>query len=144
MKQLSPSQLRMTVLIIMAVFLLSSLIACICLYFKANQISDDAKILNKAVMEATSIAETLKACDGKMNKTARMLKGHKIYSSSKDSLIFYYDENMDASSQTSSSYTASVKKERSDNCRLYSISIYHNSDNSSIYELSFKAPMERK
>lgn len=144
MKQLTPSQMKMTMVIVLAVFILTSLITSICLYVKAGTLSHDAKILNRAVAEASSIAETLKACDGKMQKTARMLKNHKISAVSNESLTFYYDENMEPSSEVSSSYTASVKKDRSGNCYLYNIYIYQNSDKTPIYELKFKDVKEKR
>lgn len=144
---------------ILAVFILTATAVSIGLFIKAESISSDAQILNQAVTESSSIAETLKASDGNMDKAAGLLRTHQIYEITADSFILYYDENFQPSAKSGSSYEAVVTKKEQNEYRSYTINIFclssvsKKSDASSapvqsnfsenkgkpIYKLSFKA-----
>lgn len=144
MKKLTLKQLKTIFIILLAVFLIASVITCSWLYLQAGKKSESAIQLNMAVSEVSSIAETLKASGGSLTKTAKRLCGTESYTISDNTLTLYYDDEMQYSSEYSSSCTAFVTKEKNDSYFLIDIKISTNPGKSKIYELEFKIPRERR
>ena len=115
------------------------IIICGLLFSAADRKSDEARILNMAVIETASIAESLKASDGDLEKAGQSMTGYGFYDTSENSLTFYYDKEMHHTSKTGSIYTADIKKTAGDGFFSYEIIISENSSEAEIYSLSFNA-----
>lgn len=121
------------VLSIIIVFILTAISVSINIFIKAENVSIDAKILNQAVSESASIAESLKASDGSMEKSTALLRAHRTYELTDNSFILYYDENFMPSAKNNSCYKAVVTKSEQVEYRDYTINI-----------LQLTAPLENK
>lgn len=143
LKQLSLSHLRIIFISLLAVFMAVSITACAWLYFQAAEKSENAVALNRAVIEVSSIADTLKAADGSLSRTARLLPGHKSAVISDNTLTLYYDSDMQASSQSVSSYTAHVRRTKENGCLVFEITISGNPGKNQIYSLEFMIPQKK-
>lgn len=138
--QLSLLQLKKIFIGLLTAFLLVSFIACAWLYNQAEQKSRDAVLLNRSVMEASSAAETIKATDGSLKKTAKLLRSHRDYTLSDDSLLLYYDEEMRPTSESCAFYTAQITREKDEGCYCFTITISACVQKYTVYELVFKIP----
>lgn len=120
--------------LILAVFIL-----CICMFVNADRTSNRAWLTERAVTETSSIAETLKASDGDLQKTGQLMREHKMFDASDDTLLLYYNEELRPAVQTDSPYMATVTKTASDHYISYEITIFDRKQDNVIYSLSFKA-----
>lgn len=144
MRQLTLKQLKTIFIVLLSVFLAASAASCIWLYCQAEQKTECTIQLNMAVAESSSVAETLKAHDGSLTKTARLLHSTGSYTISDNTLTLYYDENMQPSSEYDSAYTIFVSKEKSEGFYLIYIKVSGNPEKNKIYELEFKILRERR
>lgn len=133
---------RKTVIFIITAIILALLIAVVIIssimLVKADERSHDARILNRAVMETSSIAEALKAADGQLETAGQLMREHKLFDISENTLTFYYDDELQPASQTNSPYKALIEKSDSDGCYSYEITIWEAAADRTIYQLSLK------
>jgi hypothetical protein len=132
------------VLSILGGFLAISLVACSFLYVNSMRTIHTANVLNQASLEVTSIAETLKSTNGKLETTAKLLRGHSSYDLTDSTITFYYDADMELSSKSTATYATSVSKSTFDDYHSYVIRVYRINDKADIYKLEFKTVRERK
>jgi len=132
------------ILSILGTFLGISLVTCSFLYVDSARTVHNANIMSKTSIEVTSIAETLKATNGNLTQTAKLLRDHTSYTKTDSTLTFYYDKNMDLTSEPTAIYAASVNKSKFDDYYSYVIRVYRISDKANIYKLEMKAVRERK
>lgn len=125
-----------------AALIIAVIIICVSLFIKADQQARDAYLLQHAVIESTSIAETLKASDNDLHTAGQLLREHKQLEISDDMLILYYDEDLRPSPQTDSPYRATVVKTPLEGCVSYEIVIADSDGDDEIYSLSFKTLMQ--
>lgn len=130
--------IRTVMLVAAAVFLLLSIALSINLFVTANRQADKAYILEQAVSEATTIAETLKSSNGDLSLAVQYLRNYKHYKQSDDSLVLFYDENMAPTAENDSAYQASVNVESFPAYKAYKIRISESDTNTDIYVLEFK------
>lgn len=130
--------IRTVMLVTAAVFLLLSIMLSINLFITANRQADKAYILEQAVSEAATIAETLKSSNGDLSLAVQYLRNYKHYTQSDDSLVLFYDENMMPSAENDSAYQASVSVEAFPAYKTYKIRIAETDTNTDIYVLEFK------
>ena len=130
--------IRTVMLVAAAVFLLLSIALSINLFVTANRQADKAYILEQAVSEATTIAETLKSSNGDLSLAVQYLRNYKHYKQSDDSLVLFYDENMAPTAENDSAYQASVNVESFPAYKAYKIRISVSDTNTDIYVLEFK------
>lgn len=121
-----------------AALIITVIIICVTLFIKADQQARDAYLLQHAVMESTSIAETLKSSDNDLQTAGQLLREHKQLEISDDTLILYYDEDLRPSPRTDSPYRATVVKTPLEGCVSYEIVIEDSDGKDEIYSLSFK------
>lgn len=142
-KRLSLRQLRIIFISLLAVFMSVSITACVWLYFQAEKKCENAAALNRAVIEASSIADTLKAADGSLSRTARYMHSHRSTVISSNTLTLYYDSDMQPSSQSASSYTAHINRMKENGCIIFEITISETPGKNQIYNLEFKIPQKK-
>lgn len=130
--------IRTVMLVTAAVFLLLSIALSINLFVTANRQADKAYILEQAVSEATTIAETLKSSNGDLSLAVQYLRNYKHYKQSDDSLVLFYDENMAPAAENYSAYQGSVSVETFPAYKAYKIRISESDTNTDIYVLEFK------
>ncbi len=130
--------IRTVMLVTAAVFLLLSIALSVNLFVTANRQADQAYILEEAVSEATTIAETLKSSNGDFALAVQYLRNYKHYRTSDDSLFLFYDENMMPAAENDSVYQASVSMETFPAYKAYKIRISESDTNTDIYVLEFK------
>lgn len=138
MNRLSGRSLLILELAILLGFFVFSAVACSYMFVKASNKANDAEALNEAVVETISIAETLKAYDGSLNKTGARVGEGGAYEISNDILYVYLDYDMKPVSKSNQVYVASVSKSKDGKCNVYTIRISLSDDNSKVYELTFK------
>ncbi|MDO4544619.1 MAG: hypothetical protein Q4C25_00535 [Bacillota bacterium] len=168
MNRPSGKTLLLIELAILLVFFCFSAVVCVNLFMNAKEKTEDARLLDNAVVETTSIAETLKATDGDMWEAGRILSGSENGAGSGASydsdggaagdfdlddgrLTLYYDKEMHPCQKSEALFHALIiPEEETDLWYSYSISIYSIEDGGSagsgngaesaeIYALSFKA-----
>lgn len=122
-----------------AVMFVAAILACISFFIKADRNQTEARLLNQAVVESTSIAETLKASDGDLTKAGQFMKNHMASDVTDTTLTFYYGENLRPTPKSSSSYKAVITRTDLEHCFQYDIVFLNTETNTSFYELSFKA-----
>ena len=130
--------IRTVMLVTAAVFLLLSITLSINLFVTANRQADQAYILEQAVSEATTIAETLKSSNGDLALTVQYLRNYKHYRQTDDSLLLFYDEAMMPAAENDNVYQASVSVETFPAYKSYKIRISETDTNTDIYVLEFK------
>lgn len=123
---------------ICAVLLTAALILCAVHLIKADKAAEKSQLLDRAVIEASSIAETVKASDGQLDKAGQLMREHKLFDITESTLTLFYDDNMCPSAQTDSPYRAIVTKNVEGSCLSCSISIKSRDNRDEIYSLSFK------
>lgn len=138
MKKLTLKQLKTIFIILLSLFLITSVISCSWLFLQTGKKSECAVQSNNAVSEASSIAETIKASGGSLTKAAKRMCDKENYFINDNSLTIYYDDKMQYSTEYNSAYTAYITKEKNDNLILININISTNPGKSKIYELEFK------
>lgn len=138
MRRLSKTQICIILITLLAIFFLSSVTAGVGLYTKASRMSEKAALLTGAISEISSIAETLKASDGSLKRTAKLMRTSDSYTSGKNSMAFYYDGSLKETSESAAVYTAVTSKENSAGCYLYTITLCRIEDGEQIHQLAFK------
>lgn len=130
-------------LAILLLFFIITAVICIHLFFKADKIASDADILDHAVTESTSIAETLKSSDGDLSRAAELLRNYKSYQLEDNILSFYYDDAFNPAYGSNACYRARITMENLEDCFKYDIVVTDindgNAEDGEIYRLSFKA-----
>lgn len=121
-----------------AALIIAAVILCISLFIKADEQTRDAYLLEHAVIETTSIAETLKSSNGDLQTAGQLLREHKLFDVSDTTLTLYYDEELRPSQQSDSPYRATIVKTPSEGCVSYEIVISDSDGHNEIYSLSFK------
>ena len=116
------------------ILFIAALLACITMFIYADRNSSDSRLLNRAVTETTSIAETLKAAGQLMND-------HQLYDATDSTLTFYYDDDLRPAAQTNSPYRAVAEKSTVDFCYQYDITVQNSETGQEIYHLTFKTPV---
>ena len=144
LSNLTEKQFKKLALSVLGFCLVVSIIMCSYLYISSLRTMDRAELLSRTSTEITSIAETLKATNGDLSRTAKMLRGHTSYKLTDSTLTFYYDENLINVSEPAAVYYTSINKETFDDYRSYTIRLVRISDKTEIYKLDFKAVRERK
>lgn len=130
--------IRTVMLVAAAVFLLLSIALSINLFVTANRQADQAYILEQAVSESETIAETLKSSNGDLALTVQYLRNYKHYRQADDSLVLFYDENMMPAAENDSAYQASISVETFPAYKAYKIRISKSDTNTDIHVLEFK------
>lgn len=121
-----------------AALIITVIIICISLFIKADEQARNAYLLQHAVIESTSIAETIKSSDNDLQTAGQLLREHKQLNISDDTLILYYDEDLRPSPHTDSPYRATVVKTPLEGYISYEIVIADSDGDNEIYSLSFK------
>ena len=136
---------RKTVLFLCAAFIIvmfiAAILACITMFIYADRYSTEARLLDRAVTETTSIAETLKAADGDLAAAGQLMGEHQIYDAAENTLTFYYDDELRPASQQNSPYRAVIEKSEQNFCYQYDIRIFGSQDGSDdidVYQLTFR------
>ena len=117
----------------------AAILACVSLFIKADRYQQKARLLNQAVIESTSISETLKASGGDLSKTGQLMKEHTMFDVTDNKLTFYYDKDLRANSRSESPYKAVITKTSFENSFQYDIVFFESETGNSFYEFSFKA-----
>lgn len=123
------------------ILFIAALLACITMFIYADRNSSDSRLLNRAVTETTSIAETLKAANGNMDAAGQLMSGHQLYDATDSTLTFYYDDDLRPAAQTNSPYRAVAEKSTADFCYQYDITVQSSETGQEIYHLTFKTPV---
>lgn len=118
---------------------IAAILACITMFIYSDRYSTEARLLDQAVTETTSIAETLKASNGDLAAAGQLLRSHQLYDADENTLTLYYDDSLRPAAQADSPYRAVIEKTAADNCFQYEIRIYGGSENKDIYRLTFRA-----
>lgn len=139
MKRISPRLLLLTELMILFLFFSFAAVVCTTMFVKAHETGNNAQLLNRAVTEATSVAETLKVSDGNLKKAGAMMYDTDSYRSDSSRLVIYYDDKLQAANKNSSSYVADITKNVSKHYIKYNIIFKDTEKNKAVYELDFKA-----
>ncbi|MBQ8151726.1 MAG: hypothetical protein IJ070_03045 [Firmicutes bacterium] len=142
MTKLSGKSLLLLELSILLAFFLFAAVTCTYMFVKAAGQAEDAEALNKAVVKTTSIAETLKATDGKLSKTGNLLGGKSTYETEDNQLTLYLDEAMAPSGKSGAAFTAKVEKTKNGLCNDYVILVRNTEDGEVVYRLEFSAIRE--
>lgn len=137
--RLSGKSLLLIELSILLVFFIAAAAVCVNIFTAANEKVQNATITNEAVIETTSIAETLKACNGSLTKAGKHLAASSDYVIEDETLTIFYDEKMNPVAKGNSSYTAVITKAKDGKLYSYSIAISANGSNKPVYSLDFKA-----
>lgn len=117
-----PPRIRLLVLLgVILLFIAAAIIISMLTFARAEDISDEAKILELAVSERDSIAETLKGSDGNMQTAAQLLRNHQAADVTENSLTLYYDEEFLPSVKSDYRYRAEVTKEDQTGIHVYTI-----------------------
>lgn len=138
-KRLSGKSLLLIELAILLVFFVAAMAVCVNMFTAASEKTANATITNEAVTETTSIAETLKACNGDLAKTGKHLAATSDYVIEDSALTIFYDEAMNPVAKGNSSYTAVITKAKDEKLYSYSIVISANDNSRPVYSLDFKA-----
>lgn len=139
MNKLSKNNILFICAIVIIVLLTSVVLACVSLFIKADEYSKQARLLNRAVIESSSIAETLKASGGDLHKAGQLMTEHRLFDVTENTLTLYYDENLNPASQSNIAHKAVIEKTALSDCCEYKITISGSDTGSDIYELSFKS-----
>ena len=129
-------------LTVIAAVLITVFILAICvsigLFVKAGNQSHNNLLLDAAVSEVSTIAETLKAADGDPEETAGLLRTHQTPSVTDNGFTLYYGESMEPATESTAFYKAVVTVTPEDRHNSYSIIISDIAGETVIYQLDFK------
>ena len=79
-KQMTQKISKKTVLITAAVtaaaLIIAVIVLCVCMFVRADRYSAEARLLDRAVIESASIAETLKVSHGDLTKASQLMTSH--------------------------------------------------------------------
>ncbi|MBQ0078555.1 MAG: hypothetical protein KBS66_01510 [Eubacterium sp.] len=138
-KRLSGKSLLIIELSILLVFFVAASAVCVNMFTKASEKAENANVLNEAVVETTTIAETLKACNGDLTKTGKHIAATSDYELGEGTLTIYYDDDMNPIAKGNSTYTATITQEKDGKLFIYAIDIKANDARKPVYHLDFQA-----
>lgn len=113
------------------------MILCACIFVRADKLSHEARILDRAVTESASVAETLKASGGDLQTAGQLIRAHRLYDISDNTLTLYYDDELKPANRADSPYKAVISMTPEANRITYEISIQDAASGSPVYQLSF-------
>lgn len=126
--------------LITAVLLTAAVIVlCVCLFMRADDYSAEARLLDRTVIEASSIAETLKSTHGDLSKASQLMSSHSQTEVTENSLTLYYDSELNPSTQATHAYRAVAAKTSSGAAFQYTLVFYYGDTDDEIYTLSFSS-----
>lgn len=129
--------LTITRTVLVTAFVLAICVSIVFLVKSGNQ-SQNNFLLNSAVSEASTIAESLKAADGDPEETVSLLRDHQTASVTDNGFTLYYGESMEPAAESTASYKAAVTVTPEDRHNSYSIVISDVEKEAVIYQLDFK------
>lgn len=106
--------------------LLTTAVAVNLLMSSSRQI-DNAYALDRAVLEASTLAEGLKSSNGDLSFAAELM-GLEYFDIHNRKLTIYYDEDMAVSKEKHSTYRAVIRRKIHDLYIVYNIKFFKNSD----------------
>ena len=134
---------RKSVLFLCAVILMTmfiaAVLACVTMFIYADRYSAESRRLDQAVIETTSIAETLKASNGDLSEAGKMMNDHQLFEATENTLVFYYDDDIRPATRSGSSYRAVIEKTDMPSSFQYDITFRGGEADEKIYDLTFRA-----
>ena len=109
-QKISKKTVLITAAVTAAVLIIAVIVLCICMFVKADRYSAEARLLNRAVIESTSIAETLKVSHGDLTKAGQLMTSHSQADAAEDTLTLYYDDELNPTSQAAHKCRAVVTR----------------------------------
>ena len=137
MSRISEKKLIIIISAAAAALLIAAIILCACIFVRADRLSHEARILDRAVTESASVAETLKASGGDLQTAGRLMRAHKLYDISDSTLTLYYDDELNPANRADSPYKAVISMTPDGNRIAYEINIQDAASGSRVYRLSF-------
>lgn len=125
-----------------AVLISAVIVLCICMFVRADRYSSEARLLDHAVIESTSIAETLKASHGDLTDASRLMNTHSQIDVTEDTLTLYYDDKLEPASQATHTCRAIITRAAAGDAGKafeYTISFYASDAGREFYSLKFRA-----
>jgi len=123
--------------LLVIIFTLTSVL-CASTFVTTNQQAKSASLVDSAVTESCTIAETLKAADGNLSQTVRLLTNHKTSLIEDNILTLYYDDSLLPCIEKKASYKAVITVEYSGKYNHYYVIINSLDDKLTLYSLDFK------
>lgn len=145
-KQMTQKISKKTVLITAAVtaaaLIIAVIVLCVCMFVRADRYSAEARLLDRAVIESASIAETLKVSHGDLTKASQLMTSHSQVDITEDTLTLYYDDELNPTSQATHTCRAVITRAAtgdSGNAFEYTISFFAADQSAEFYSMTFKA-----
>ena len=141
-RKISKKTVLITAAATAAVLIIAVIVLCICMFVKADRYSAEARLLDRAVIESTSIAETLKASHGDLTKASQLMTSHSHIDVTEDTLTLYYGDELNPTSQAAHTCRAVITRAVTNdagNAFEYTISFYAADTGAEFYSMTFKA-----
>jgi len=138
MRKLSLKTLTLIGLPLLVIIFVLTAVLCAGTFVTTNQQAKSAALADSAVTESCTIAETLKATDGSLSQTVRLLTNHKTSFIEDNTLTLYYDDSLTPCIEKKASYKAVITVEHSGKYNQYYIIINSLDDKQTLYSLDFK------
>lgn len=141
-QKISKKTVLITAAVTAAVLIIAVIVLCICMFVKADRYSAEARLLNRAVIESTSIAETLKVSHGDLTKAGQLMTSHSQADAAEDTLTLYYDDELNPTSQAAHKCRAVVTRTVTNdagNVFEYTISFFAADQGAEFYSMTFRA-----
>ena len=75
-QKISKKAVLITAAVTAAILIIAVIVLCVCMFVRADKYYAEARLLDRAVIESTSIAETLKASHGDLTKASQLMTSH--------------------------------------------------------------------
>lgn len=125
-----------------AVLIIAVIVLCVCMFVRSDRYYAEARLLDRAVIESTSIAETLKVSHGDLTKASQLMTSHSQIEITENTLTLYYDDELNPTSQAAHTCKAIITRavtSDAGNAFEYTISFFADDQSSEFYSMTFKA-----
>lgn len=141
-QKISKKAVLITAAVTATVLIIAVIVLCICMFVRADRYSAEARLLDRAVIESTSIAETLKASHGDLTKASQLMTSHSQIDITEDTLTLYYDDELKPTSQAAHTCRAVITRavtSDAGNTFEYTISFFAADQSAEFYSMTFRA-----
>ncbi len=138
MRNISLKTLLKTASVIFILLFVLTTILSANIFITSNRNASRSYLLDRAVTETCTIAETLKSTDGNLTETSHLLTNHKSSKIEENILTLYYDEMLNPCIEKRAYYTATVTCEEYNIHNSYSIILNSIDNKTTLYSISFK------
>ena len=141
-QKISKKAVLITATVTAAILIIAVIVLCVCMFVRADKYYAEARLLDRAVIESTSIAETLKASHGDLTKASQLMTSHSQIDITENTLTLYYDDKLNPTSQAAHTCRAVITRTSisdAGNAFEYTISFFATDTGAEFYSITFKA-----